>query len=310
MDQTSSPTALAPNYAPASKGTMLRQMVRVFMQNKLAVASLIYIVLLTIACIVIPLFYKTSFTAYNNFSNNSCYDSSTLGYSGPSLHHLLGCSSSGFDELGLIMFAGRYSLLIGYLSAIVTMTFGVAYGIFAGFRGGWIDAIMMRIDDMLLSIPGLYLLLLIITIWGRSTLGLIIVIGATGWFGVARLMRGEALQLRNREYSQAVRVMGGSGSRIMMKHILPNAISTMVTTATFALGDSILALSGLGFLGFGLQAPAIDWGTMIQNAIDTFENGSWWTLWPLAIVFILLVLSTNYIGDALRDAFEVRLQER
>jgi peptide/nickel transport system permease protein len=153
-------------------------------------------------------------------------------------------------------------------------------------------------------------LLLVITIYGSTLWSLVAVIGLTSWFGVARLMRSEAQILRDREFSQAARSMGATGRRVMWKHILPNSVSTMMTASTFAIGDAVIVLSTLGFLGLALLPPDYDWGTMIQNASNQFELGYWWTLWPVAIVFILFVLSTNYIGDALRDAFEVRLQER
>jgi len=123
-------------------------------------------------------------------------------------------------------------------------------------------------------------------------------------------MRAETQTLRERDYVQAAKSMGASQGRILWRHILPNAMSTMVTMSTFALGDGILVLAGIGYLGFGLTPPQFDWGSMIQNASGIFQLGYWWTLWPCAILFILFVLSTNYIGDALRDAFEVRLQER
>jgi peptide/nickel transport system permease protein len=290
-------------------GSMIRQMLRVFLQNKLAVASVIYMLIVTVGCFFGQYLYHADLNA-NDALTGTCFNNSAIGYSGPSLAHPFGCTSGGLDELGLIMFAGKYSLIVGYLSAAVTMTFGVAYGIISGFRGGWLDTVLMRLNDMFLSIPGLYLILLILTVVGRSTTGLILVIGGTGWFGVARLMRGEALSLRDREYAQAVRAMGGGGRRIVWKHILPNSMSTAATAGTFALGDSILALTALGFLGLGLAPPLTDWGTMIQNGSNDFGSGSWWEIWPLGIIFILFVLSTNYIGDALRDAFEVRLQER
>ena len=294
-------------------GSIGRQMLRVFLQNKLAVASFIYITVIVLMSIIVPMFYPSSYwtNAQSNFTS-TCFTNSNpglLGNAAPSGAHILGCTT-GYDNFALLFYAGRFSLLIGILAAFVTMTVGTTYGIVAGYRGGWTDTILMRVDDIFLSIPGLYLLLLVLTIYGRSITSLIVVIGFTSWFGVARLMRSEAQILREREYSQASRAMGATGRRVMWKHILPNGISTGMTAATFALGDAVLVLSVIGFLGLGLQPPDFDWGTMIQNASGGFELGYWWTLWPVAIVFILFVLSTNYIGDALRDAFEVRLQER
>jgi peptide/nickel transport system permease protein len=299
--------------AVSGGGTMFRQMTRVFFQNKLAVISAIYIITIIVMCVVVPFFFAGDYWSNAPIETMShCWPNTipgTLGNSGPTAHDILGCTG-GYDNLGLIFYAGRYSLAIGFLAATVNMTVGVAYGIFAGFRGGATDALMMRIVDVFLSIPGLYLLLLVITIYGQTLWALIGVIGFTGWFGVSRLMRSEAQVLREREYVQAATSMGSTRRRIMWRHILPNGMSTMVTAATFAIGDAVLALSAIGFLGLGLKPPAFDWGSMIQLASSNFELGYWWTLWPVAGLFILFVLSTNYIGDAMRDAFEVRLQER
>ncbi len=300
-------------------GSMARQMLRVFVQNKMAVISAIYIFVLIMLCIIVPMFYSQSYwsnAGANLNGTNTCFNATQAGVSGsagPSAQHILGCTT-GFDNWGLLFYAGRFSLFIGIFAGLVTMVIGTMYGIIAGYRGGVIDSGLMRLNDVFLSIPGLYLLLLIITIYGQNLWSLIAVIGFTSWFGVARLMRAEAQILRDREFSQASRSMGATGRRVMTRHVLPNAVSTMMTAATFAIGDSVIALSTLGFLGLALNSPDQDWGTLIQyaagGAAPQLELGYWWTLVPVAVTFILFVLSTNYIGDALRDAFEVRLQER
>lgn len=297
-------------------GSITRQMLRVFLQNKLAVISTVYVVVLIAMCVIVPFFYSSGYwgNAPSQFNTNSCYFGAQTGPAGlgnipPDASHIFGCTT-GLDNFGLLFYSGRYSLSIGILAGLVTIVFGTAYGIVAGYRGGAIDSVLMRINDVFLSIPGLYLLLLVITIYGASLWSLVAVIGFTSWFGVARLMRSEAQIQRDREFSQAARSMGATGRRVMWRHVLPNSISTMVTAATFSIGDAVIVLSTIGFLGLALQPPQYDWGTMIANAAGYFKEGYWWTLWPVAIVFILFVLSTNYIGDALRDAFEVRLQER
>jgi peptide/nickel transport system permease protein len=301
----------------AGTGSISRQMLRVFLQNKLAVIAACYIIALLLACIIVPLptFFSRSYWSFANSNYlSTCYQglplaASNLGSPAPSWGHPLGCTG-GFDNVGLLFYSGRFSLTIGILAGIVTMVVGTLYGIVAGYKGGVIDSILMRLNDVFLSIPGLYLLLLVLVVYGHSVKSLVVVIGFLGWFGVARLMRSEAQLQRDREFSQASRSMGATGWRVMRKHVLPNSISTMVTAATFSVGDAVIALATIGFLGFGLSQPDFDWGTLIQNASTQFEQGYWWTLWPVAGVFILFVLSTNYIGDALRDAFEVRLQER
>jgi peptide/nickel transport system permease protein len=212
--------------------------------------------------------------------------------------------------LGRLMVGGQNSLEVGIFAAIFAMTFGVAYGLISGYLGGWVDSLLMRILDVLLSVPGLFVLIALITLFGRSKLLLIMVLGLTGWYGIARLLRAEAITLREREYSQAVRAMGGRPRRVMYKHIMPNAISSIVTNATFAIGDSILGLAALGFLGLGLTFPATDWGTILNTSQNSLALGYWWQVYPVAVLFLIVVVSVNYIGDALRDAFEVRLRER
>jgi len=169
---------------------------------------------------------------------------------------------------------------------------------------------MMRFVDIGLSVPGIFLLIVIVVLFGASSTTITLTLGLTSWFGSARLIRGQTLGLKSREFVSAVRVLGGSGTRIIFKHILPNTIGTMVVIATFAVADSILALAGLGFIGLGIPLPNTDWGSMLQNATIYAPDGYWWDIVPAAVCIILVVMSLNYIGDALRDGFEVRLQKR
>jgi len=215
----------------------------------------------------------------------------------------------------------HYINRIGWLRAAVlgandgilstgSLIIGVAYGATAGYLGGRIDELMMRFVDVLYSIPYIFLLITLIAIFNRSTVFLICIIGFTLWWGNARIIRGDALLIRHLEYSQAATAMGARKWHIIRRHVFPNSISNIVTVATFSVADAILFLSALGFLGLGIQAPQTDWGTMLQAGTQQIQNGFWWEIYPLALVFILVVVSINYIGDALRDAFEVRLLER
>jgi peptide/nickel transport system permease protein len=199
---------------------------------------------------------------------------------------------------------------VGLASAVVATVFGTLYGAISGFFGGWLDSLLMRIVDILLSIPVLFLLIALVTIYHSSEILLIVVIAFVSWLIPARLMRGETLSLRIREYVQAVRVMGGSRNRIINRHIIPNAVGTIVVFATFQVADSILLLAALGFLGLGVPAPNTDWGTMLSNGVDAAGNGYWWQIYPVGICIVLVVIAFNYIGDALRDSLEVRLQQR
>ena len=187
--------------------------------------------------------------------------------------HPLGTDGTGFDILGRLMYGGQTSLIVGFASALVATVVGVIYGAISGFFGGWVDSLLMRIVDILLSIPVLFLLIALVTIYHASESLLIIVIAFVSWLVPARLIRGETLSLRVREYVQAVRVMGGGRSRIIGRHIIPNAVGTIVVFATFQVADSILLLAALGFLGFGVPSPQTDWGTMLSNGADAAGNG-------------------------------------
>jgi peptide/nickel transport system permease protein len=280
-----------------------RQRITIFAHNKLAVVSLAYLVLITLACYIIPHVVPGNQT-------NQALTFGTTWNAAPSAHHWLGTESSGFDELGRIFYGGQYSMTLGFLAGFITIVVGTIYGMVAGFLGGVTDTVMMRVIDALLSIPFYFLLITLITIFGRSTTFLIIVVGVTGWFGNARIIRGDALLIRKLEYSQAATSMGASKWHIIRRHVFPNSISNIVTVATFSVADAILALSALGFLGLGIRAPQTDWGTMLQYGANQLQNGYWWEVYPLGAIFILVIVSINYIGDAMRDAFEVRLLER
>ena len=280
-----------------------RQRLTIFMHNKLAVASVIFLGLITAACFLVPWLHPTNQT-------NQAATFNTIWNQPPSWSHPLGTDSSGFDVLGRIFYGGEYSLTLGFLAGFITIVFGTLYGMVSGFFAGITDTIMMRLIDALLSIPYLFLLITLITIFNRSTVFLICIIGFTLWWGNARIIRGDALLIRNLEYAQAATAMGASKFHIIRRHVFPNSISNIVTVATFSVADAILFLSALGFLGLGIQSPQTDWGTMLQLGASQIQNGFWWEVFPLASVFILVVVAINYIGDALRDAFEVRLLER
>lgn len=282
---------------------MWRQRARIFMHNKLAIASVVYLVLITLFCFLWPHIHPTNQTN-QNLALLSPFDAP------PSAAHPLGTDSSGFDVLGRIAFGGEYSLTLGFLAGFITIVVGTVYGMIAGFFGGFVDTVMMRFLDAVLSVPYIFLLITMITLFSRSTTFLILLIGLTGWWGNARIIRGDALLIRRLEYTQAATAMGASKWHIIRRHVFPNSISNIVTVATFSVADAILFLSALGFLGLGIEPPQTDWGTMLQNGADQISNGFWWEVYPLAIVFILVVVSINYIGDALRDSFEVRLIER
>jgi len=287
---------------PAAKPrSMLRRGWEVFAENKLALASLVVLILIVLFCFVGPLIYHTN-QVNTNLANYLCK---------PSSAHLLGCNDVGYDQLGRLMVGGQTSLEVGVAAAIVAVLIGTLYGALSGFIGGSVDSFMMRIVDAGLSLPYLMVIIILSVIFHPSTITMIFIIAVFYWLGVARLVRGETLTLRTREYVQAVKVLGGNNSRAIIRHIVPNAIGTIIVQATFAVADSILILAGLGFLGYGVQPPATDWGSMLSNGLTYLQSADyWWLIYPPGIAIILTCIAFNFIGDALRDAFETRLQRR
>ncbi|MCU1494749.1 MAG: Oligopeptide transport system permease protein OppC [Acidimicrobiaceae bacterium] len=304
-DDSGAPVAVtAPGAPVGSEGSLVRQIVRVFIDNRLAVVGAAIVVLMVLFCYLGPVFYHTNQTNAQTALLNSTQNSP------PNAHNLLGTDDNGFDILGRIMYGGQTSLEIGFAAAAIATVVGVLWGAVSGFFGGVVDAIMMRVVDVFLSLPTIYLLITLTVIFQASEGLLILVIGLTAWLVPARLVRGETLTLRVREYVQAVKVMGGKGSRVVLRHIIPNAIGAIVVNATFQVADAILILAALGYLGLGVPAPKTDWGSMLSNGVGYVTTGYWWEIYPVAIAIVLVVVSLNFIGDALRDALEVRLQQR
>jgi peptide/nickel transport system permease protein len=280
--------------------SMFRLGYEVFIQNRLAIAGLAILVLAVLFCFVGPLVYHTN-------QVNTDLANSNLP---PGNGHPLGTDEDGYDQLGRLMVGGQISIIIGFAAAAVATIVGTLWGAVAGFFGGWVDNAMMRIVDSLLSIPILFLLLVLVTIVRPNIGVMILVLGLTAWLVPARLVRGEALTLRVREYVQAVRVMGGTSWRSVSRHIIPNVAGTVIVNATFQVADAILLIAYLGYLGLGLPAPTTDWGGMLSNGTQFVFLNYWWLIYPPGIAIILVVIAVNFVGDGLRDAVEVRLQRR
>jgi peptide/nickel transport system permease protein len=226
----------------------------------------------------------------------------------PSGAHLLGTDEVGYDVLGRLMLGGQTSLEVAVAAALIATIFGVLWGAFAGFFGGFVDALMMRVVDALVAIPALFLLIVLGTIVTPSVPVLVLVVGGIAWLVPARLIRAETLSLRTREFVDAVRVMGGSEARIVVRHILPNAVGTVVVNATFQVADAILTVAALSFLGLGVPPPAANWGSMLSSGVNYTFAGYWWLIYPAGIAIVVTVVAFNVIGDALRESLDVRLR--
>lgn len=293
--------AAAPGHEEAGQATpsLARRTLSVFKDNKLALAGVIVLVLLLAFCYLGPLIHPTE----------QIRTDLTQANQGPGAAHLLGTTDLGYDMVGRLMVAGRTSLEVGLAAGLLATVFGTVYGAVAGYFGGWVDAVMMRITDAALAIPAMFLLVVVAAIITPTKGVLILIIAAVAWLSPARLVRGEALSLRNREYVQAMRMMGGGGARAVFKHIVPNAIGTVIVNSTFQIADAILYVSYLAFLGLSIPPPSADWGSMLSSGLTYTQNGYWWLIFPPGIAIVLVVAAFNFIGDGLRDAFEVRLRK-
>ncbi len=272
---------------------------REFARNKLAVLGLAALIFFVLFCYLGPLVYHGGLTSDLTATNVP-----------PSIGHPLGTDNQGFDVLEELMVGGQNALEIGFLSALIGIVIGAVWGAVSGLAGGLIDGFLMRIVDVLLSIPFLFVVLIVAIRYGSSVLGLSLIIGIFTWQVPARLVRGEVLTLRVRDFVSAARAAGSGGLRIINRHLLPNALGVIIVTATFSVADAILAVSTLGFLGFGLQYPTFDWGDMLNNGLSYLQDGYWWQVYPVGICIIVVVMACNLLGDALRDALDVRLRRR
>jgi peptide/nickel transport system permease protein len=271
-----------------------------FARNWQAQAGLAVVVLLVLFCFLGPLFYRT----------NQVTVQLDLKDIAPGARYPLGTDDTGFDVLGRLMVAGQSSLELGFAVAIATTVLGTAYGAIAGIAGGIVDAVMMRVVDTLLAIPWLVLLLILVNYLAPNLWTIIALLSILSWLGVARLVRGEVISLRSREFVLAARTMGSTSTRIMFRHLIPNAMGVIVVSATFSIADAILALSTLSFLGLGLPPPHADWGSMLTGGLNDLFNGYWWLVYPPAVILIVTIIAFSLIGDALRDSLDVRLRRR
>jgi peptide/nickel transport system permease protein len=227
----------------------------------------------------------------------------------PTQEHLLGTDELGRDALTRLMYGSQISLSVGLVATVISTLVGVALGAVAGYYGGTIDNLIMRFVDVMLSFPTLFLLIILAAYFKTTVLGVMLIIGLTGWMGVARLVRGEFLSLKEKEFTEAARALGIGDRRIIFRHIMPNALAPVTVAATLNVGYAIIYESALSFLGVGIQPPAASWGNMLTNAQDYIWNAPWLAFWPGLMIF-LVVLAFNFVGDGLRDALDPRLKDR
>ncbi len=273
---------------------------RWFLAHKLALAASVVIVLLVLFSFVGPLVYRT----------DQVHTNLLQAHLPPSARHPLGTDDVGYDVLGRLMAGGQSSLEVGLAAALLASLFGTLWGAVAGFAGGWIDAVMMRVLDSMLAIPSLLIVLLLGTVFVPSVPMLIVVLALVSWLVTARLVRGDTLSLRTREFVQAAQAAGAGRRRVLLRHIVPNAVGTIVVQTTFEVANAILLLAGISYLGLGPPPPAANWGSMLSDGLNYLYDGYWWLIYPAGVLIVLTVVSFNFLAEALRDTLEERLTRR
>ncbi len=221
--------------------------------------------------------------------------------------HILGTDDLGRDELTRLLFGAQVSMGIGFLAVFVALTIGAAVGLVAGYYGGLIDGMLMRFVDVILAIPSIFLFILMSILFKPNTITLALIIASVGWGSIARLVRGEVLSVRARDFMMATRALGASDARLILRHLLPNVLHVLIVFASLYLGSVILVEAALDFLGLGITPPTPSWGNMLTNSETFFFHSRWLVIWPGVTIF-LAVLAANLFGNAVRDAFDPRLR--
>jgi ABC-type dipeptide/oligopeptide/nickel transport system permease subunit len=273
---------------------------REFAQNRLAILGVAILVFFVLFAWAGPIFYH----------GNASVANLGLANSPPVQGRPLGADQDGFDILKQLMLGGQASLEIGLLAATIATVVGTLWGAIAGLAGGLLDGAMMRVVDIILSVPLLFVVLIVGAKWGSSVVTLALIIGLFSWLVPSRLVRGEVLTLRVRDFISAARAAGSSRRRLVMRHLIPNSLSVVIVNITFQVADAILLVAVLGFLGFGITYPTFDWGDELSNGTTNLMNGYWWEVYPVGLCIVLTVMALNLVGDALRDSLDVRLRRR
>jgi peptide/nickel transport system permease protein len=269
--------------------------------NRVGMAAGYLILFLAVVAVLAPLI--SQYVLHTDPTSQDL-DSQFLG---PGLKHWLGADETGRDTFTRLMWGARVSLGVGFLTVAMQIVLGGGVGLVAGFFAGWLDNLLMRIVDMVLAIPAIFLFILMSILFTPNTLTLSMIIASVGWGAVARLVRGEVLSVRSRDFMLATRSLGASSARLILRHLLPNVLAVMIVAASLNVGQIILAEAALDFLGFGIHPPTPSWGNMLSNAQTYFAHSTWLVIFPGVMIFVT-VLAANLFGNAVRDAFDPRLR--
>ena len=272
--------------------------IRRLFKNKAAVAGAVVLVVLIVLAAFAPWIAPYPY-AYQNLD---------LGASPPSSAHLLGTDVLGRDLLSRILYGARISLLVGFIATTVALVIGVSWGIIAGYAGGKVDSVMMRIVDILYGLPFIIFIILLMVIFGRNLWLLFLAIGAVEWLTMARIVRAQVLSLKNQEFVLAAQAMGVSNFAMFKRHLLPNILGPVAVYATLTIPQVMLLESFLSFLGLGIQPPMSSWGTLIKDGVESMEEYSWLLIYP-GLTFTITLFALNFFGDGLRDALDPKTSE-
>ena len=264
-------------------------------KNRMAVFGAIALVVVTALALLGPLLLAYSYEEQDLL----------LGAAPPSAEHLLGTDKLGRDQLARVLYGGRVSLLVGLAATGVSLTIGLFWGSVAGYLGGKVDAVMMRIVDILYALPFTIFVILLMTVFGRNFILLFVAIGAVEWLTMARIVRGQVLALKRQEFIEAAVALGLRKRRIILRHMIPNVLGPVAVYTTLTIPAVMLLEAFLSFLGLGVQPPMSSWGLLIKEGAEMMEEAPWLLVYPAA-VFTLTLFSLNFLGDGLRDALDVR----
>ncbi|REG83912.1 oligopeptide ABC transporter permease OppC [Marinomonas pollencensis] len=273
---------------------------RRFFTNKAAVISLIILALIASLSIFGPLLSQWN---YADIDWAALSDISTLGRPSIETGHYFGTDPLGRDIFVRTMQGGQISLMVGILGSFVAIVIGTLYGATSGYLGGRVDSVMMRILEILNSFPFMFFVIILMTVFGRNILLIFIAIGAVSWLDMARIVRGQTLSLKNKEYIEAAYACGVSSHKIILRHIVPNVLGVVIVYATLLVPNMILLESFISFLGLGVQEPMTSWGALISEGSPNMEIAVWQLAWPLAFLVVTL-FCFNFLGDGLRDALD------
>ena len=292
----------------AEQGTSLwRDAWRRLLRNKLAVFGLIVVIIVTISSIVGPTVIKRVFGFTPDYipSHDPRLTQSFPPFQGPdgdfSWAHPMGTDNAGRDQLARVLQGGQISLFVGILSTLVSLLIGVTYGAIAGYFGGRLDNVMMRIVDVLYSLPFLFFVILLMVYFGRHIVLIFVALGAVEWLTMARIVRGQVLSLKQQNFVEAARALGASDAAIIFRHIVPNSLAPVVVQASLDLGVTLLVAAGLSFIGFGAEPGFTEWGLMISEGREFIAQGFWWMVFFPGLAIMITVLGFNLLGDGLRD---------